>query len=80
MDDSIWFVVLSRHGREEASLYHGFLPGWLTGKHAKKEGVVFIRKLDTLEHSEFWISQRCAVLYDHYKNGSLGNPAVVVAA
>jgi hypothetical protein len=58
----LWFVVMQRAGRESPALYHDYLPSWVTGKHAKDYGVVYVELLGDSRRD-----MSLPLLWDHYR-------------
>ena len=52
--EPLFFVIISWQGREYPRLYSGALPEWVTGKHAKLDGLIYALRLDTLADELRW--------------------------
>jgi len=66
MPGPIYFVVVNRMGRESCSLYHDWLPAWMTGKNAKELGLLYVLRLDTLPNADHWLAQSLTELTNTY--------------
>jgi|KBSMisStaDraftv2_1062788.scaffolds.fasta_scaffold123184_6 hypothetical protein len=52
-----WFVVFRRQGMLSPSVYHDYLPSFVTGKRAKQDGVFHVKQLDADDErtlNEIW--------------------------
>ena len=67
VSDAVFFVVERRAGIEHPSIVYDQLPAKFTGQHAKRDGLVFVLRLDKLSDAEHWLKMTTAQLFATYK-------------
>jgi hypothetical protein len=69
----VYFVVERTIAGEQPAIYRDHLPDRLTGKNAKRDGLVYAVRMDTLPHGEKWMAMSLSELYEAFRKAQAGN-------
>jgi hypothetical protein len=76
MSEPIYFVVERTALGEQPALYYDQMPIRLTGKNAKRDGLIYAVRVDILPHAAQWLAMTLPELYAAFQKARAGKIAL----